>query len=88
MTHPTPYMMSIEPVGERGFRYGFHLGTDLKVARDCVVDRFNGRNAMAKEIPGSVDSNGRPMATQTIALLDAKGKIVDVYDGTWRSDAE
>lgn len=66
------YEMSIEPVDGVTFRNGSHLGTDEKIARSFVVERFHGRNYAG-------------MATRTIALW-FDGKMIDVYDGQWSSD--
>lgn len=72
MTHPTPFMMSIEPAnGDRAFRHGFHLGTDERIARQFCEERLH---------------KGINPPARSVALLDAKGKIVDVYDGAWSSE--
>lgn len=69
----TPFLLSIEPVDGKTFRGDFHLGTDLAVAKALVAERFHGRNEAG-------------MATRTTAVLDAKGRVVDVYDGEWASE--
>ena len=68
----TPYLMSIEPTGERSFLNGAHLGTNERIARQLCEERFHGRNKAG-------------MPTATVALLDAKRHIVDVFDGEWSS---
>jgi len=73
LSSPSPFLLSIEPVDGPAFRSGFHLGTDEALARAIAVERFHGRNAAG-------------MATVTVALL-RDDRLVDVYDGTWASDA-
>ena len=34
------FVLSIEPQTGRSFRHGFHLGTDLRVAREIAVEYF------------------------------------------------
>lgn len=77
------YTLSIEPTSGPAFQHGYHLGTDLKIARDCAASIFNARNSS----PLSADHKGRTMATRTVALI-LNGRIVDVYDGQWQSDYE
>jgi hypothetical protein len=68
------YILSIEPKGERAFQEKFHLGTDLKIAKDEAEKRFHGRNAFG-------------MATTSVALINADTrKLVDVFDGEWSSE--
>lgn len=68
----TPYIASIELTNDTTRLYPFHLGTDERIARECVVDIFKGRKYDAP--------------IRTVALMDADQKIVDVYDGEWASE--
>jgi hypothetical protein len=69
----TTFELSIEAVeGQRAHRGGFHLGTDERLARRIVEERFHGRVA-----------HGLPVVT--IALFYGR-KMVDVYDGRWSSE--
>jgi hypothetical protein len=61
--------LSIEPTGGKCFQHGFHLGTDIRLARQIAEERFHARNA-----------NGEP--TCTVALIRNRC-IVGVYDGCW-----
>lgn len=64
-----PYTMSIETNEYESHQYGFHLGTDERIARELVEERFIGR--INSKLP-----------VVTIALM-LDGHIVDVYDGRW-----
>ncbi len=69
------YTLSIEPTEGETFQHGFHLGTDLKLARQIAEEKFNARNASG-------------MPTRTVALFRGAvrdGDMVDVYDGQWAS---
>jgi len=67
--------MSIEESFGNSKQYGFHLGTDEKLAREIVQDKFKARVAFN-------------MPTVTIALMRNK-KIIDVFYGDkWASDFE
>lgn len=66
------FTLSIEPVGAATFQHGFHLGTDINLAKRIAEEKFNARN-----------EHGMP--TRTVALFLA-GKMVDVFDGRWSSD--
>ena len=68
------FTLSIEPVGEKAFQDGFHLGTDLALAKRLAAERWHGRNNF-----------GMPTATVAIFL---KGKMVDCYDGQWNSERD
>ncbi len=68
-----PFTMSIEETAGSSKQYGFHLGTDEKLAREIVQDKFKAR--VSHHIP-----------TVTIALVRDK-KIVDVFYGDkWASE--
>lgn len=73
---PSTYQLSIEPVNGATFRHSFHLGTDLRVARNVAVDIFYNR----KWWPRVGD-----VKVRTVALV-LDNKIVDVFDGEWTSD--
>ncbi len=64
-----PFTLSIEPLNGKAFQYGFHLGTDERLARQIAEEKFHARN-----------KHGMP--TVTVALL-RNGKMVDCYDGQW-----
>ena len=64
--------LSIEPMEGKSYQHGYHLGTQLELAKQIAVDRFNVLN-----------KSGNP--TRTVALIRG-GKIVDCYDGRWSSD--
>lgn len=64
-----PFTLSIE-TDSGTYQHGFHLGSDEAVARQIVQDSFR---SMRPKI-------GRYVIT--MALMH-KGKVVDVYDGTW-----
>jgi hypothetical protein len=68
------YTLSIEPVGCKAFQHGFHLGTDLVLAKQIAEEKFRSRNAFG-------------MPTVTVALFRG-GDMVDVFDGQWSSDYE
>ena len=67
----SPFVLSIEPTNGSAFVHGFHLGTDLAVAKAIAAERFHGRNAAG-------------MATCTVALL-RDHRLVAVYDGEWNA---
>jgi hypothetical protein len=70
-----PFVMSIEPMEGAVYQYGFHLGTDEKIARQLIVEKFHALN-----------NSGQ--LTRTIALMRNR-KIVDVYDHFgWASERE
>ena len=65
------YLLSIEPTGGKSYVDGFHLGTDLKVAKQIAEERFHGRNKMG-------------LWTASVALLSADTRrIVGIFDGEW-----
>jgi hypothetical protein len=66
-----PFVLSIEPVDGRAFQYGYHLGTDERLARRLAAEEYHARN-------------GRGERVCTVALMRDR-RIVDVYDGAWRS---
>lgn len=67
------YLASVE-TDAGTYIHGFHLGTDERVARQCVVDVF-------RRIP----KQGTRVVT--VALLDGARNIVDVYTGDkWSSE--
>lgn len=70
----SPFILSIEPVNGEAFRHGFHLGTDLEVARKIAVEGFAARNKL-----------GGDYVTRSVALIRDE-KIVDVFDGKWSSE--
>lgn len=82
MVHPT-ITLSIEPIEGRAFQHGYHLGTDLAVARRFAEEIFQMRNQ--SELVK--DHNDRVMKTRTVALMRG-GEIIDCYDGQWSSDWE
>lgn len=74
-------VLSIEPKGGETFIHGFHLGTDLKMAKLIASIIFHGRN----DSPLERDFKGRIMRTQTVAIKQGD-EILDVYDGRWASE--
>lgn len=70
------YQLSIEPVDGATFRHNFHLGTDLRVARNVASDIYFNR----KWWPRVGD-----VKVRSVALI-LNDKIVDVFDGRWASD--
>lgn len=69
-----PYLLSTETQPLVSERDGFHLGTDFRIARDLARERWHGRH-----------NAGMPVVTT--AVLDAKGRVMDVYDGDrWSSE--
>ena len=77
MTDVSPFCLSIEPTEGKTFQYGFHLGTDERLARVIAVEKFQQRNAAGAERP--------ELFTRTVALMRNR-RIVDVYDGRWSSE--
>lgn len=67
------YTLTIEPVEGKTYQYGFHLGTDIDLARSLIEEKFNAANT---------HPNGSRV--RTMALWQG-GRIVDVYDGQWSS---
>lgn len=78
-----PYTLSIEPIDGKTFLHGFHLGTDLRLAKQIAEEKFRARNSS----PVEKDLDGRTMKTRTVALKQG-GKLVDVFDGEWASEWE
>ncbi len=68
------YTLSIEPVGAKAFQYGYHLGTQLPLAKQIAEEKFHARNKHG-------------LLTVTVALFRG-GDMVDVYDGSWSSEIE
>ena len=64
-----PFILSIETAPGQSQKYGFHLGTDERLARQIAEEKFHSRA-----------NNGLPVVT--VALL-RDGKMVDCYGGTW-----
>jgi hypothetical protein len=85
MSDQVTFTLSIEPVDGASFVHGFHLGTIETIARDCARKIFSDRN-MASNFYKR-DLNNHVMATRTVALI-RHGKIFDVYDGQWSSEAD
>ncbi len=72
--YEVPFLMSIETTHGVSERDGFHLGTDERVARKLCEERYHGRVNF-----------GMPVVT--VALLDARWRMIDCYDGDcWSSD--
>jgi hypothetical protein len=71
----TTYVLSIEPTEGTAFRHGFHLGSDLAVAKTLAAEMFVARNAASEW-------------TRTVAIFEAgpRGAMVDVFDGRWASE--
>lgn len=78
------YVLSVEPVDGATFQWPFHLGTDLKLAKQIAAEKFHWRNDEALR-GHPFDAWQRPNQTRTVALK-WNGKIVDVYDGQWSSE--
>jgi len=70
------FTLSIEETEGKSKQYGFHLGTDEKLARQIVEEKF-----------AAYIRSGLPIAT--MALM-RKGKIFDVYYGYghWHNQTE
>lgn len=69
----SPFVMSIEIAEGRSAVHGYHLGTDERLARSIVEERFHGRVKFG-------------LPTVTIALMRDR-KVVDVFDGSrWSSE--
>ncbi len=66
------YEMSIEERPGVVRRSGYHLGTDERLARQIIEERFHGRIAYG-------------LPTMTIALMKGK-KMVDCFCGFWTSN--
>ena len=67
----SPFTLSIEPTGKPAVQYGFHLGTDERVARQLAEEIFHKNRTYG------------PICT--VALMRDR-KIADVYDGRWSSE--
>jgi hypothetical protein len=68
-----PYVLSIEPVEGAVFHHGFHLGTDLALAKSIAEEKFRNRNRYG-------------LPTRTVALILGH-KMVDCFDGQcWSSE--
>lgn len=66
------YCLSIEPTGKPSYQYGYHLGTDERLARSIVEEKFAAMNAA-----------GFGVCTMALVL---DREVVDVFDGRWSSD--
>lgn len=69
-----PYTLSIEKTAGQATPYGFHLGTDLALARTIVQEKM-----------AAFVAHQLPVVTMA---LKRNGKIVDVLypDGSWHND--
>lgn len=69
-----PYILSIETSEGHSFKHGYHLGTDLEIAKTIAAERYEGRVKV-----------GLPTITVAVMLSD---RIVDVYygNGEWHND--
>jgi hypothetical protein len=67
----TVFTLSIEPTEGKSFQYGFHLGTDERLARQIAEEKFRERN-------------GAGLWTRTVALIRER-RMVDCFDGRWAS---
>jgi hypothetical protein len=68
-----PYILSIETEPGKSHQHGFHLGTDLRVARQIAEETFHARAKLN-------------MPVVTVALIRG-AKLVDTYYGNgWHSD--
>jgi hypothetical protein len=69
---PSPFLLSIEPVGGKAYTHGYHLGTDEKIAREFAQELWTRVN------------NG--IGCTTVALIRER-RIYDVWDGVqWVSE--
>ena len=66
-----PYILSIEPTGELAYVHGYHLGTNLRVARRIAERVFHDRNR-----------ENRPTTSVSLVLNHT---IDSTYDGDWYS---
>ena len=67
------YTLSIETKPGESYQHGYHLGTDLDLAKSIAVDRYHGRVREG-------------MPTVTVAIMK-DGKLVDCYYGDkWHSE--
>lgn len=68
------YTLSIEKTAGHATQYGFHLGTDLQLARTIVQEKMQAFTA-----------NQLPIVTMALKL---DNKIVDILypDGIWHND--
>jgi len=72
MTQVQPFVLSIEDVAGHSFQYGYHLGTDEKLARQLAEEKFHARVKF-----------GMPVVT--VALFRG-AKMVDCFLGDcWQS---
>ena len=69
----SPFLASIETFDHGTFTYGFHLGTDERVARQLCEDLI--RLAHFK---------GRSCRVRTVGLM-RDGALFDTFDGAWLS---
>lgn len=67
-----PFTLSIEETHGKSVQYGFHLGTDEKLARKIAEEKFHAR--VKYNIP-----------VVTVALMRNK-KMIDCYNGKWASE--
>ena len=66
------FSLSIEPVIGKSFQYGFHLGTDEKLARQIAEEKF---------LPAT-----RPACSRGRSRSFAKARLVDCFYGQWQSE--
>lgn len=72
ISQTTPFVLSIEPMEGKTFQHGYHLGTNIEVAKTIAAEMFHALNQQG-------------MPTRTVALMRGD-KMVDCYDGTWSSE--
>lgn len=71
---PSVFVLSIEPVEGETYQHGYHLGTDVALARKIAAEEFHRLNATGTW-------------TRTVGLI-RDAKLVDVYDGAWSSQSQ
>lgn len=74
-TLPDTLTLSIEPQEGAAFQHGFHLGTDLKIARALAQEEFHRQNAktVALKLAGGI-----------VDTFDGMGWHSDLQDDLWR----
>lgn len=70
---PKSITLSIEPIDGDAYEYGFHLGTDVILAKHIAAEKFHGMNSSGDAI-------------RTVALFQG-AIMINCYDGvSWSGD--
>lgn len=75
-----PFILSIEPLDGPAYQHGFHLGTDLRVARSVAEEVFTRKAARTVAIMDKPHG-------QLVDVFDGLRWTSDLHDAFWEGAA-